>query len=317
MLCYDEVCMPNFPLNVALAGLRRIGVEVSLDEEWRGTPGVDRAPHTVDVIGGIRLPLTADEWCSLCQREGADYIGSCCGSASRIQDTLNNWFRDGGYIHPSELAFVAELHILHDSKSQFATLPSDLVSHIEYGQLDVGRTERNPWDVLAAVHHLCSGHFLPKKNEPAAAGDHLSPLEKSISVVANLCNAFSWDRILREDEAQLKARRAIALHRFLPALKTLTEAAHQLYLGPFDGFAVIDKEAGPNAIAQTRMGYALYESVAEIEGLFAEWDSLSSNYEDKKHTVSSVKFGIRPVRVTLEDGIVFTDTNERYVGVNT
>lgn len=310
--------MHNFPLNVSLANLKRLGVEVSLDEEWRGTPGVDRAPHTVNVIGNIRLPFTAAEWCSLCQREGADYIGGCCGSASHLQDTLNSWFRDGGYIHPSALAEFAEMCKLHDgAESRFASVP-DLLPIIESGCLDVGNVDRNPWDVLAAVWHLCAGHFLPRSTKPAAYGDHLSPTEKAISLVENFCWAFCWNRILSGDDTpQSKANRALAVHRFLPALKVLTETAYQLYPGPFAGFAVIDNEQGPNAIAKTRMGYALYESEDSIKQLFVEWDSLAAEYKETKHEAAATKFSIRPVRVTLDEGIVFTDTNERYVGVNT
>lgn len=65
-------------------------------------------------VTSVFLPLTPEEWCECCMREGAHYVGGCCGNMSYAQDMLNSFFRDGGWVDPRKLARYIETMRSHD-----------------------------------------------------------------------------------------------------------------------------------------------------------------------------------------------------------
>jgi hypothetical protein len=174
---------------------------------------------------------------------------------------------------------------------------------------------------MAVVWHLTKNHHqLPR---PVAIADHLTPLEKSLRVVERMCRGLNWERILNQKEVdgktatQARAGRVIALTRFLPALKMLHEHAGGLYPGPVDGFAVIEVEHGPMALAETARGYCIVETEADASELFDRWDQNDAEFESpRERRAARERYAVRPVRVDLENGLTFTDTGERYEGFN-
>ena len=303
----------DFP--TAQAVLAKLDIEYTTAYEYRGT-GLDRKSHDLPIFERIKIPFTPEEWTQIAMREGSHYIGGCCGASSLMQDTICYWFREGGWAKIQDLSHLAAQQVEHDGKenSPFHEMP-DLLAKIEQGE--IFGSQRSPWDVLAALWHITRNSYDPEK---LVAAEHPRPFK----IVERSCRALSWGHIFSERDEQgnpkppgfeEKVERALILARFLPALKLLLEHASDLYYGPVDAFAVVMMEEGKNAICETRSGYAIFESEARINEMFDLWDRANSKYEEKdRGPQSRDRYRIRPVRVTLEDGIVFTDTGEHYPG---
>ena len=317
----EELEMVNF--ETAQAIFEELGIEYTTAYEYRGTPGLDRESHNLPIFESIKIPFTPEEWVQIAMRDGLYYIGGCCGSSSSMQDQVCYWFREGGWVKIRDLSHLADQQVEHDGKehSPFHVMP-DLLGKIEDGM--IFGSQRNPWDILAALWHLTRNSYEPEKL--AAAGDHLLPIEKTIKIVERACRVLNWGYIFSErDEqgnpkppgVQEKIDRSLILARFIPAMKTLWEHVGDLYYGPVDAFAVVETEKGPNAICErSRNGYAIFESEALIEEIFDLWDRVDSEYKEQdRGPRSRDRYRIRPVRVTLK-GIIFTDTGDPYEGVN-
>jgi len=79
--------------------LTAFGCEINQEHEYRTDKETGaRAEHNVNLFRNILLPFTAQEWCSICMREGEDYLGGCCGNMSAMQDIIQEVFRNSGFI---------------------------------------------------------------------------------------------------------------------------------------------------------------------------------------------------------------------------
>jgi len=310
--------MSKIDFETAKAALTKLGCEYGFDYEYRGEPGVDRKRFDLPRFSSVSIPFSAETWVKIARNDGEFYIGGCCANSSACQDLVDGWFRFAEeWAKPQDLSRLAFLQESHDgSESLFATFP-DLLDSIEKGIED-------PWAVLAAIWHLVKDHH--RDEVPRSMKDHVSPLEKALTIVSASCTAISWSRLLnRKDDngnplpisAAQKVDRALLVARFLPAFKTVNELATDLYFGPVEGFAILEKEGGPKAIVSNLLGYCIYETKAEVEEIFDRWDENDALHEERRDKKTSrERFETRPVRVTLENGIVFTDTGERYEGKN-
>jgi hypothetical protein len=313
---------------VCRAALDKLGVEYNTAYEYRGT-GEERRRHEIPFFENISLPFTPDTWMSLVRNDGDHYIGGCCGSSSAMQDQVCEWFRMAhSWVRIGDLGELALAMNEHDgAESSFGQAPETLFDCIEeqtvrWGDLPPGKMLADPWGAMAVIWHLTKNHYI--QQEPAAHADHVSPLEKSLSMVERVCRAISWQRLFRDQDgkhvgptSQEKVERALALARFLPALKSLYEHAEELYYGPVTGVALIEREKGPMAIAQNGRGYCIFETEAEAHALLDIWDGHDAEHESRRNRPPArERFALRPVRVDLHDGLVFTDTGERYTGKN-
>lgn len=300
----------------AVEYLGRLGVEFHQDYDY-GKQGTEtRHRFNVPVFRNFHLPFTADEWCDLCMHEGDFYIGGCCGTTSAAQDILNHVFREGGWVNGKELTEVADLLANHDENPDSPYLFSALAEPLDAAVQHAWErwTEIDPWEKLAVIWHIVRGYISPEV--PRAKGAHLSPLDAAISTAAeglrylSYARAFKWD----EDEdgkpdSQAKARRKLTLAKLLPALKVINEQIESLDPGPFEGFALIDKEKGPDAIAENGMGLCLYETQAQVDDILNLWREQEQEYEERRERIKPVdeRIGVRRVRVTKENGVEFLD----------
>lgn len=281
-----------------LQQLNHLGVEYCQAYEY-----VDRDQKDVDLISRVLLPFTTDEWCAMCMREGPHYIGGCCGNSSAAQDIMNAVFREGGWIEGRELERVAQLVAGHDPSGPFG----------DNGKADLlwkeGCAQADPWKKAAAIWHMVKLDI--QREVPTGPGKHRSELESAIHTLSNGMDYMTYERFMTRQEedgsldSQGKARRLIELARVLPALRIVHDRIRELDVGPFLGFALWDKVR--ESVATNRMGLCLYETQAEVDAILTIWRDQEKRYTVKKGPSVDEVIQVRPVRITLERGLEFTD----------
>jgi hypothetical protein len=315
--------MDEFDKRVAM--LAALGAEVTFEEEYRPRDP-PRSPHPLKLFKSVKLPLTAREWCELFMSDGAFYMGGCCGTMSALQDEIcHNIRMDSGWFSIEKLAEIAETMIQHDcgeddyAEVRFAKIPKskslgDLVATFQAALEGPERTSGNmidAWQIMALIWHITKDHYGPKI--PQAYGDHMSELEKATSLLARGFQSLSYEHLFRgavpgEDLGSLsqhKVGRAMTLYRLFPAWKEMNEKIGELNLGPLEGFALIDKEKGPEEVCINGRGYCIFETQAEVDALMALWRQQDKEYEVQDRQPIDERIGVRRVRVTAEKGIEF------------
>lgn len=317
--------------------LDALGVEYNRDYDY-GKQGTEERHHfEVDVIKSVRLPLTDSEWCDVCSRER---VGGCCGTMGSAQGIIDYAFNSGGWIQGQDFDRLAQLFIGHDEDERcdytFKKLSKPISEAVDIARVAWNRTNPGPdepclgaWEKIALVWHIAKDVISPEI--PWAYRKHMSPLESAISMLAKGFQSLSFERIFdppsddkldpnlqrapadpdfeREKAAQKKAQRALTLARILPALGVVNAEIDQMDLGPLEGFALIDKEQGPDAIAANSFGLCIYAVREDAERLIGQWRKQEKEYEERNERVKPIdeRIGIRRVRVSKEHGIEFLD----------
>jgi len=305
--------------------LETLGVEYHVEQEWRPNEP-PREPHPIQVFKSVKLPLRPAEWCGLFMSDGPFYLGGCCGSMSHLQDLVCHKIRmEAGWFNIEELAEIAEIMIGHNGEDvgdelTFAQLPKgkslgDMVAEFKGFLEDKKRSEQflmDPWMTMSLVWHITKDHYGPPV--PSAYGDHVSELEKAIRIVSSGLEAISWSTFFRDTnhpapppESQTKANRSMLLYRMLPAWKTLSEKIGELDLGPIEGFALIEKEKGPEAICSNGHGLCVYESQKSVDEVLDLWRRQDEEYEVQERKPIDERILVRRVQVSAEKGIEFLD----------
>lgn len=117
--------------------LDRHGVKYELTE-----PGVSRR------ITQVKLELTPEEWCDLCMRSGRYYVGS-----SKMQDIVNQVFRDAGWIVPTYLCWLEDLMRCRDPYSSYCTDAALLLRWSS--RID----PLSPWERIGVLWQLAGEHL--------------------------------------------------------------------------------------------------------------------------------------------------------------
>lgn len=288
-----------------------LGAEVRLAEEWVTDAEGRRGPQKIlNKLSQVHLPFNAQEWHELVQNEGNYYIGGCCGSSSALQDKVCHLYRfEAGWCDSRDLSEIAERSISHDGKeSYFFAFPGmfDSLKTMETisasPKLAQAMDAKEPWNTMACVYHLTRHHFVPKGREYGAARDHVSPVRKALHIVEQGLSMVALEHLFDRDkpaDAQKKVNVSALLWKLHPSLKFLYENIDKLGFGPVEGFAVIERAAGSDGIANNRLGLAIFETKERADEIISQSGDPS-------------EFTTRPVRVSREDGIVFTDTNTQY-----
>jgi hypothetical protein len=323
------------------AGLAQLGAEFHQIEKWETNEDGTRGPKPRPYFSSVKLPFSPVQWFGIASNAGNFYVGGCCGAASAIQDIVCSWFRHADeWVKPLDLAELAAREAAHEPHSGDGLYSWEEMDNVfelaeKYGAYQRGETKLpggentvvDPWFLLCLIWHLVKNHYVLAQPE-SALPDHISPLDKSLRIVENVSFAYSMKRVFGKAEGALKiipdgqekANLNLAMYRFIPAIKHVYDEAHTLSPGPFNGWAVIDKTAGEKGLTVVKNGggYCLYETKDEIEALFDRWQKQQDETEDawNKRLPVRERLGIRPVRVTLEEGLVFTDTGEKYEGKN-
>lgn len=275
--------------------LEKRGLEIQCVEEYEHTDtpaGRVAVRRPSDEIRAIRIPLSSDEWCSLCMRDGENYIGGCCGQTGQTQDILNEIFRESGWVSADTAESLVLVAGSHDGFKILTEKDEEVLLKEEAGWLDL-----DPYGKI----FLCVAAAKPrmKVRAPGRAKD----LDDAEDIVWNLnkCSGYLSVKDLfarnpeNKDSLHL-GNRAVRVARMVPAAKAFLNHAKEIGHFPFEGFAIVD----PNGkFGETMMGYAIFEKKKEAKDLLEAWQK----DKDSKEIVAS--FAVRKVRITIEKGVEF------------
>jgi hypothetical protein len=306
--------------------LKDLGVEYHLEQEYRPEEP-PRSPHPIQVFRSVKPPFRPQEWCHLFMKDGQFYMGGCCGTMSQLQDELCHEIRmESGWFSIRKLGEIAETMIQHDGDEEndneerlsFGHLPKDhtleeMVVALKNGRKRVEKSKTlllDPWLFLPALWHITKDFYGPEV--PRAYGNHMTELEKSVSLLSRGLESISFERLFdtkpeefKAPDSQTKANRAMLLYRMLPAWKTLNEKIGDLNLGAIDGYALIEKEKGPEAVCHNGHGYCIYESREKVEEILNLWRQQDKEYKVEKREAIDTRVSVRRVRVSAEKGLEF------------
>lgn len=294
----------------------------------------------------VWLPLTPEDWCALCMREEAgylsnrkdedgdavyrasEYMGGCCGSMSYVQDQLNGWFRDGGYVSAQEFVELGKAMRDHNCGGESESYESvdailkspyvlDAILRIENRDLlplliqkvhkEVHRTDA--WIKLALLYQLIGEDYAPKA--PKAQFIKRSELQAAFHTVANFSYVFGLRDFMDSEHTPRTKKNAqliMMMAKFLPALRIVHERAHELCPEPIKGWALIDLSVGEGEVAETMTGPCIFATKTEADTMVRiqrEYDE-----EEEKETSRRAQLKVRPVSLSLEKGLEFLDDGE-------
>jgi len=227
-------------------------------------------------ITSVFLPLSPEEWCECCMREGAHYVGDCCGNMSYAQDILNRFFRDGGWVSPRDLARYIEMMRSHDGYDK-EDLPDPQAQE-----------STDPLARIIAVWDLISSNIKPLSersiNKPRKAD--LSNPRHAIRELTNGAWSLSWILLESGDSFHKRQDTIANLMRVIPAFNSLVRYMDELIPDPIEGVGLfLDGE-----VVETRSGYAIYESEEKAKDVLKYWDD-------------GEQFSLKRVRLSVADGV--------------
>jgi hypothetical protein len=289
-----ELDRPNAPIEAAdqaerdnrITVLQELGATVIADSEWIGTAGVDRQKRSLPgTIARLQLPLSAEQWCQLAQREGQAYVGGCCSAMSELQDLINQAFRNSGWIDNHDLLDLGLLARDHDGFEQFALPVADVLA-IEIN---------DPWDRLAQVVALAEPMLQPR-SLPHKAGDDE---RDAIMLLRESVNALSWHELFTTPDDpdrhdQWQAQGMLLRAKLVPALTAVYQRLQHCD-DHWQGFALI----ADGQVLTTVGGLCLYSSIGAAEQTLEYWRRAQPEVAALAQLVSA--------ELTIADGLSLGD----------
>lgn len=271
------------------------------DYEFRGE-GKDRKEYRLPLFTNIRIPLAPEEWFELCSREGIHYIGGCCGAASEIQDHLNSWLRDGGWVDCKKLELVAIAWGNHEGGEDFKKKPK--TSSIEdmankFNSLD-------PWGKILVCWYAIQGFY--NRETPVFQHTRKSAADNAISDIHHLSMGLSLLTMFEKDghSDHYIGNKAEYFAQIYPPLKkavTLIESQVE----DFEGHCLFDTQT--DAIAMNGLGYCVFSAKKDAQGLLKQWvkEDLGRKNRRKDAILISNRIKIRKLKISPKFGITFID----------
>lgn len=195
------------------------------------------------------------------------YLPYCCANVSRIRDILVDVARNGRYADGDQLFEIYTLIKSHN-----------------HGQLNAALAHLvDLWDQIKGDIDRDSLRVSPIN--PATP-------EGAVHILSDALPLVNWNLHFTkstDDDRRVAVRSLLNLEllKIIPAIHTLYNKVQQLDPGPIDGYAVCNE----NEICSTAAGYAIFFS-----------EQLADDF------VRAIgKHSVRPVTVSLKDGVVFND----------
>lgn len=285
--------------------LDKFNIKYSRAYEYRGPVGPERKQHDLELFESIFIPFTPSEWCRLCMREGDLYIGGCCGNTSRLQDYLNGWFRDGGWIQVKELARFSGAVFSHEG---FENWDDNVSLASAYKTVSKNWAKADPLDKLAFIWKTVKDHYSPERPIITHEKRRNDPYTYMSDLVRGL-ESLSWSRLFSDDKDnsdQKKSNTLIKLSRVIPPLKLLSDNIQSLNVGPIVGFAIVSK-VSPEVVATNSLGYCIYGTVDEVRNIFSLWDKSDEQFKESNKVPARTEYSVRKVKVSCESGIELGD----------
>lgn len=306
-------------LTKRIEALGKIGVPVTPDHEYRGTQAERERVLLEGTVEGVFLQCSTDEWCRMCMRENPDvlggdagslYLGGCCGNMGLCQDTMNQCFREGGYLSADDLQTIGPLLRDHDGFERFAEFdPDEFLYASEFNKLD-------PWERVCVIHaSLEEALKLPRDERPAADSDVREGYENgkpgrfAITKLYNTLARIEWADLFDRSDP-LPSQPSHQLQRRL-ALAKLVEPTRQLQdvleaeqgTDPFNGYALV--KPGTDELLTNRSGECIYdteESAQYVVDLWSRWEteeSVRAKHGEGVHEPQFVKPDCEIVAVSI------------------
>lgn len=308
---------PEFERRAAI--LRMIGAGFTQKDHWEGEPP-NRHPVPYPVFRNVHLPLTPDEWFSLCNQDGDNYMGGCCGHASSVQDDLNYWFRFP-WIDCDAFAEVMISWSHHDGGEEFKQKPGLRTIETRAKKLVEAMAERtivDPWEKLLIVWWAIQKHYDPKEPKLVNPSRKKSDLDEAIYSISHMSLGLSFASAFGEDPNnpthQKAANKLLGLAQLFPPIKKLHDLLAQAAQGKaFTGWCIFNNET--NEICENGLGLCVFDEEKAARDLLAEW------VKTNKRKRAEIKKGsrtrsepnlkrqlrIRPCTMTIANGIQYTD----------
>jgi hypothetical protein len=229
----------------------------------------------------------------------------CCGTISSIRDNLIGALADGGWVDMRNLVQIINLMKSHDGFDDW----------FEPGFTPTAETLQNPlyllvqiWDVVKDLR-WASWLDVPKKRDPENKAKHSGhALEFALKLYGLVTMFHVGEYRDPEDKARAQFRHdreaALALAGVIPALRDFTRYVENLPRTPILGFAVVFK-TDRDTVCDTAGGTAIYETEAQAKEVIDYW--CTNDHDDAPKPED---FELRPVSVTWDTGLVFTDNKE-------
>jgi hypothetical protein len=287
--------MENFEFERELSEL---GIDVSFERVWVGTPGADRHwENDRTKIESVTFNFTPDEWSRLVVCDGDEYIGPCCGTTGAMQDIICGVHRAGGAIQCYEFKELGFLGASHDGMEWW----SEPVTKEALDERIAERDGLSLWDRIGVAYQACSSFMRESsvsKSKPTPAD--LESGDGVLNVVRNGLRLLHWGDVIGRPEGtgpkfdadrfQAHANRQVLVSRVIPAARKLVETLEREAGEPIDAVCLVQRD-NVDVPLQNGYGLTVYKDAEQVRVLFG--------------TVEKIL--IRPCRVSMERGLEFTD----------
>lgn len=272
---------------MSLKQLDKLGVNYRRTTKWVGEVGVDRRCVDLDEVKTVQLPLTAEEWCSMCTRDGENYMGPCCGNMGAMQDVLNGVFRETGWTETSDFRRIADACINHDGFKGFTD--EGLLSKA----LEKGLEGMHPWDKVGVVWQAAQ-NVLTVQNKELLKPEDIDDLTGAMRIASYHLRCLRWAKLWTKtnDGGQSNCLYKVDLAATLAALRTIYDELEKRQVESIEGFALRDKDG---KIGENHFGAAMFEERTKAE------EMLEISAKNEKFDRDS--WSIVPFRVTVGSGL--------------
>lgn len=267
-----------------IAELKKRGLRITYQTKMGGAE--DR-----NSIYSVLFPLSAEEWCALCMRDGEAYVGGCCGQTSAIQDHFNSIFRDSGVADASEILDLMASAGSHSGFEEYSqTWEGDLAKLIK------------DWKKMGPVQKIgvCCQAVKGKLNKNPLGTPHKNHDEDWCDSLEGSLRLMRFKDLIKRDgdKDQEHANREELLSRILPACQKVLEVTIPKLSKPFEGFAIVKEGA---QVVSDSFGLCIYGSEKSAREKVAFW--VKNADSDEKAFLE--KLEVKPVSVSAKTGIVF------------
>ncbi len=225
---------------MSLEQLDKLGVDYHRTTKWVGEPRTpSRKCVELDEVKSVQLPLTPEEWCCMCMREGDDYMGSCCGNMGVMQDILNSVFRDSGWTDASSFRRIADACINHDGFDEFSD------EKMLEDALEKGLKNRRPWEKVGIVWQAVQDVLIVENKELPSQED-LNSLDGAIRIASKHIALVRWKNFWNKDPndgGQSNCLYKMDLATLLSALRTIYDKLEEQKLDTIEGFGIRNKDS--------------------------------------------------------------------------
>lgn len=293
--------------------LDELGVKYWVEQEMRGPVGPERKYYDIELFKQIRPPFDAETWMSLCTNDGDNYIGGCCGTMSGLQDKMENWFRfENQYLNTRELEEAEGYWVNHPDGAGLWILEEGQTIGDIFITIKEKWNSLRPWDKLGAIWQIVKGYH-NRESIGRSIDPSFSDFDEALSTTSGLSWALSWAKHSKDDSSTFTANQRITLSQILPAINTIYQTLQEILKNeaPFVGFVLVDlSRSGYDNISRSRHGLSVFATLDEANKALDDQQEYEDKYQERFHDDKSKlvreRFGIRPVRITLEKGLEFT-----------